>query len=105
MSTNSEPDESSSIASSDSISNELDTLLERCEQLHKHIHNSTETLHAIHRLVDAGGNIKIVIDSVIRDFNEVLEELHAAALERVKAGEQSNFGSALLAVLERGHLE
>lgn len=104
MSTCSEDDTASRI-SSDSISNELDDLLQRCEQLHEHIQNSTKTLHSIHQLVSSGGNIKIIVDGTTRDFNELLEELHVVALERVRAGEQSNFGTALLAMLEQGHLE
>ena len=104
MSTCSE-DDTASCTSSDSISNELDDLLQRCEQLHEHIHNSTETLHTIHQLVSSGGNIKITLEGATRDFNEFLEELHVAALERVRAGKQCNFGASLLTVLELGHLE
>jgi hypothetical protein len=55
--------------------------------------------------VTAAGGIKITIDGVTRDFDELLEELHEAALKRIRSGEQSAFGLALLAVLEQGHLE
>jgi hypothetical protein len=105
MSTSSDSSSIVSDTSSDSIFNELDGLLQRCEQLHDHIHNSTETLHAIHRLVEAGGNIKITFNNVTRDFDELLEELHVAALERVRAGAQSNFGYALLEVLGKAQME
>ena len=104
MSTCSEND-TASCTSSDSISNELDDLLQCCKQLHEHIQNSTETLHAIHQMVSLGENIKITVDSTTRDFNELLEELHMVALERVREGKQSNFGATLLAMLEQGHLE
>jgi hypothetical protein len=56
-------------------------------------------------MVVTGGNIKITIDGTTRDFDELLEELHEAALKHIRNGEQSAFGLALLAVLEQGHLE
>ena len=98
-------DDSLSVSSSNSICNELDDLLERCEQLHEHIQNSTETLHAIHRMVEVSENINITLDGTTRDFDEVLEELHAASLARVRNGEQNNFGVALFDVLDKGYLE
>jgi hypothetical protein len=98
-------DDSSSVTSSNSICNELDDLLERCEQLHEHIQNSTETLHAIHQMIETNGSIKITLNGATRDFDEVLEELHAVSMVRVRNGEQNNFGVALLDILEKGCLE
>jgi hypothetical protein len=56
-------------------------------------------------MVSSGGNIKIKINGAIRDFDEVLEELHVVALERIHNGEQSNFGTTLLAILGGAQME
>jgi len=46
--------------------------------------------------------IRITIDGVIRDLDEVLDELHTAALKEIEQTGESSFGSSLRSILDQG---
>jgi hypothetical protein len=91
---------SCSTGSNSSVYDEIGQLIERCEELHEHIHNSFETLQNIHTLVKNHTNIMVKYNDSIMDFDEVLEEVHKEALEDIKAKGVNTFGDKLTAVLD-----
>jgi hypothetical protein len=90
---------STSTFSNNSICDQIDNLIERCEQLHIHIHNSFDTIHTIKELVDTNLNINIVIDDKEKDLDIILEELHENAILKIKETGHSNFGEELLNII------
>jgi hypothetical protein len=93
----------SSITSSydnSSICDEIDQLIQTCEQLHSHIHNSFETLEGIQNMIESRNNITITYNGELCDFDEVLEKLHGEALENISVNGSNNFGEKLLKVLD-----
>ena len=49
--------------------------------------------------------IRITIDGTLRDLDEVLDELHANALQEIEQTGESSFGSSLRSILDRGTIE
>lgn len=83
-----------------SICQEIDELIDNCNQLHERIYDSFETLHSIKELIDNNTNIIVVSNDRICDFDEILEELHATALESIDSCGKNTFGQSLLNFLE-----
>lgn len=88
-----------------SICKELEDLEKQLLNTHLTLHTSIETLENIHTLVVSGKNINILCGGSIDkcDFDEVLEKLHAAAMEEIKASkgaECGGFSAKLLKVIE-----
>jgi hypothetical protein len=95
--------DSSSVTSSfDDISvcEEIGQLIERCEELHEHIHNSYETLQSIHSLVANQNNINVTHNGWTGDFEELLEVFHKEALTNISEGRDAEFGQKLLKMLD-----
>lgn len=90
---------SSSTYSNNSICEQIDNLIESCEQLHIHIHNSFDTLHTIKELIDSNSNINVVIDNEVKDLDSILEELHNNAVVKIKETGHTNFGKELLNII------
>ena len=90
----------SSMISNSSIFDEIDQLIQTCEQLHSHIHNSFETLQGIQDLIESRNNINITYNGELCDFDKLLEKLHGEALENISANGSNNFGGKLLKVLD-----
>jgi hypothetical protein len=84
-----------------SVCDEIGQLIENCEHLHHHIHNSFQTLHSIRSLIDAHTNINIVHEGKTEDFDEYLEKLHTEALENILTDCHNNFGERLLHILSK----
>lgn len=82
-----------------SVLEELEQLTAHCHQLHATHHEALQTLESLHRLVDQGDAIRVHYQCEDRDFGEVLEELHAGALEDVQKGGPVRFGAVLLEAL------
>jgi hypothetical protein len=100
-STNTLADDSSDISFEDgSICEEINQLIDRCEGLHEHIHNSFQTLDNIHSMILNHTNINVKYDTWIGDFEELLEEFHSKALANIKEKGENNFGELLLNALE-----
>lgn len=89
-----------STESNSSLYDEIGQLIERCEELHEHIHNSFETLQNIHTLVKNHTNIMVKYNDSIMDFDEVLEKVHKEALEDIKTKGDTTFGDKLITVLD-----
>ena len=85
--------------SNSSVYDEIGQLIERCEELHEHIHNSFETLQNIHTLVKNHTNIMVKYNDSIIDFDEVLEEVHKEALEDIKEKSVNTFGDKLISAI------
>jgi hypothetical protein len=77
---------------SDSICNEIDDLIDKCEELHTDINNSVESLKNIHSLVENHQNIIVTYKNMKYDFNEVLEIIHLQSLQDINY----NFSKNLL---------
>ena len=83
-----------------SISEELKRLAAHCHELHRQHHTALGTLKSIHRLVEQGESIRVHYQCEDRDIGDVLEELHATALDNVKKGQPAHFGTKLLEALQ-----
>jgi hypothetical protein len=91
--------DSCSTYSNNSICEQIDNLIESCEKLHIHIHNSFDTVHTIKELIDSNININVVINNEIKDLDSILEELHNDAILKIKETGHSNFGEELLNII------
>jgi hypothetical protein len=80
-----------------SVCDEIGQLIERCEELHEHIHNSFETLQAIDLLIKN----TVSADSWSGELNELLEKTHLEALQEIKEKGATNFGVKLLDILDK----
>ncbi len=85
---------------SNSVCDEIGQLIERCEELHEHIHNSFETLQNIETLVKNHTNILVKYNNSIMDFDDVLEKAHLEALEEIKEKGINTFGDKLLNTID-----
>jgi hypothetical protein len=83
-----------------SVCEEIGQLIEQCQSLHEHIHNSFKTLKNIHSLVENHNNINITYNSVTIDLNTILEQIHKEALEDIQKTCRNTFGERLLNMLE-----
>ena len=86
-----------------SICKELEDLERQLHGTHLALHNSIETLQGIHALVIAGKNINVVCGAEKCDFDEVLEKLHAVAMETISASQglkSGEFAEALLKAID-----
>lgn len=75
-----------------SICKELEELERQLHETHLTLHNSIKTLEGIHELVVSGKNINVVSGGDKCDFDEVLEKLHAVAMEEIEASKGADDG-------------
>ncbi len=85
---------------SNTVCDEIEQLIERCEELHEHIHNSFETLQNIETLVKNHTNILVKYNDSVIDFDEILEKAHLEALENIKEKGINTFGDKLLNTID-----
>jgi len=83
-----------------SICEELNDLIERCQEYHYHLHCAHETLAALEKLIDTHRNIIVSFDGWMGDFDELLEKLHKNALDNIVEKGENNFGKQLLNALQ-----
>ncbi len=83
-----------------SVCEEIGQLIEQCESLHEHIHNSFETLKNIHSLVENHQNIIVTYNDASMDLDDILEQIHKDAIEDIKQTGDNTFGERLLNMLE-----
>lgn len=83
-----------------SVCEEIGQLIEQCQSLHEHIHNSFETLKNIHSLVENHNNINVTYNGVTMDLDTILEQIHKEALEDIQKTCRNTFGERLLNMLE-----
>jgi hypothetical protein len=83
-----------------SVCEEIGQLIEQCESLHDHIHNSFDTLKNIHSLVENNNNIIVTYNDWSGDFDEVLELFHQDAMNNIKDGKESMFSQELLKMID-----
>lgn len=99
-------DDTASDSDSDSdlsICKELEELERQLHNTHLALHSSIETLENIHALVVSGKNINVRCGDTRCDFDEVLEKLHATAMEEIEASkgaECGEFGAKLLKAID-----
>jgi len=103
-------DEQSDIDDDDlSICKELEELERQLHETHFALHSSIKTLENINGLVVSGKNINVVGGSSSSsggdkcDFDEVLEKLHAAAMEEIEASkgaEDGGFSARLIKAID-----
>ncbi len=96
---------SSDSSDTNSICDELEHLLERCEQLHNNISAATEILQGLHTRIDNGDTINISLGGTMRNLDEVLEEIRVEAIAAIREGKANTFGQRLAAVLENGVIQ
>ncbi len=85
--------------SESSLCDELQELIVHCEALHLHHHTALETLERIQQLLDREEGITVHYQCEDRDFGEILEGLHAGALENIRAGRPPRFGDVVVEAL------
>jgi hypothetical protein len=103
MSTMSESDSDSDSAIS--ITEEMEDILSRCEQLHLHHQTAMDILQRIHSSFPSSSPITIPYQEKEADLGEVLEELHAHTLEQIKQGHRIHFSQVLLSVLSNDPMD
>ncbi len=89
----------SSISSSDSdisVCNDIEQLIQQCEQLHEHINNSFNLLQNLSEMLETNNNITILNNGILINLSELLESLHMKALNDIKENKNNNFGYELL---------
>jgi hypothetical protein len=92
----SESDNSSTTSFGDiSVCQDIDQLIESCQQLQEHIDSSFETLKGIQVLVQNHQNIIVTHNGWTGDFDELLERFHQEALNKIKNGESYNFSEII----------
>jgi hypothetical protein len=91
--------DSDSEISENSIFEDLEKLIESCHAIHSHLHNSTETLQNLHQLVANNTNIQFKYKGELRDFDDILEELHRAALKSIEETGKNTFGELFLTMI------
>jgi hypothetical protein len=91
--------DSDSDISENSIFEDLEKLIESCHAIHSHLHNSSETLQNLHQLVANNTNIQLKYKGELREFDDILEELHAAALKNIEETGANTFGELLRMML------
>jgi len=100
-------DEQSDIDDDDlSICKELEELERQLHETHFALHSSIKTLENINGLVVYGKNINVICGGSGGDkcdFDEVLEKLHAAAMEEIEASkgaEDGGFSARLIKAID-----
>ena len=79
-----------------SVCEEIGQLIERCEDLNNHIHNSFETLQNINSLIKTNTNITVTYNNLTCDFDEIIETFHNNALNNIKENGENSFSYILL---------
>jgi hypothetical protein len=83
-----------------SVCEEIGQLIQKCDELNTHIHNSYETLKNIQSLVENQNNIKVTYNEWSGNFKELLELFHEEALTNIKNDKPSDFGQELIKMLD-----
>jgi len=86
-----------------SVCEEIGHLIERCQELQEHVHNSYEALQNIHSLVANQNNINVTHNEWTGDFEELLEVFHKEALTNISEGRSADFGEKLLKMLDEAY--
>jgi hypothetical protein len=91
--------DTSSVTSFEDISvcNEIDKLIEKCENLNNHIHTSYETLQNIQSLFQ--NNFIVTYNEWTGDFDELLNNIHNKCLKTIKETGDCNFGDMLIDII------
>jgi hypothetical protein len=88
-----------SISSNSSISNEINKILNSCEEIYTQINNSFETLENIETLIQNNKTIIISNENWSGDFDEILEIIHNESIQNIKENGSNIFGEKLLNIL------
>jgi len=89
----------SSDDSHSSLLDELQEVVEHCQELHRHHEIALSHLHTIQQLLALDTPITIHYQCEDHDFGTLLESLHAKALQDIDQGATNTFGQTLLHVL------
>jgi hypothetical protein len=89
-----------SLSSVASVEDELEILLLQLHEIHEQHNLLIESLESLHQRVLSEKNMSIQVsfENTIRDFDDVLDELHSIALAEIEENEKTNFGANLLAL-------
>jgi len=79
-----------------SVCEEISQLIDQCHLLHEHIYNSDITLENIKSLVKNNNNIKVTYNTLVCDFDNVLESIHISALKNIQEKGINNFSEKLI---------
>jgi hypothetical protein len=86
-----------------SVCEEIGQLIERCEDLNNHIHNSFQTLETIHSIIKNNNNIMVTHNDLTVDFDDLLESLHSETIHNIKNDNTNNFGQKLLDIVNNSY--
>jgi hypothetical protein len=89
----------SALSGDASVCDDIEELIDRCQDLHDHIHNTYETLQSIKSLIENHSSIMVTYRGWTGDFDELLERFHTNALTTIKEKSYTNFGEILLNAL------
>lgn len=95
--------DSSSVISLGNISvfNEINDLIERCEELNEYINNSFTTINNIKSQIINHQNIIVTYNDLICDFDNVLQIFHLNALKKIDENKPNSFGNQILNELDK----
>jgi hypothetical protein len=84
-----------------SITNDINDLINNCHKLHATIIEANNLLDNIKDKIDMHNSITIMSDGVQSDFYELLELHHKDALSNIEAGRPNIFEDALLDAIDK----
>ena len=93
--------DNSSVTSFDNISvcQEIGEFIERCEELHTLISDSSDTLNQLKNMIDSNATIKVTYNGVTSNLDELLEQIHQETLENIPTSDKNVFGERLMTML------
>jgi hypothetical protein len=88
-------------ADSSTVLNDIDEIIQRCQNITLQVNNSDKALNNVKSLMQI---INVSYRGAEGDFSELLDVLHDNAISNIKNGAPSNFTENLLEILEDANL-
>jgi hypothetical protein len=92
---------SSVLSCPSSIIDEIQQLIDNFEETYKYLHDSIHTLNSIRDYICNSSDIKISINNIQYDLDDLIETIHLKSLEKIREIGEMNFGEELLKILEK----
>jgi hypothetical protein len=97
----SDTDSDTSSYSDISICKEIDELLTRMNQIHKHHIHALDSLESIHNLIKTHTNMVVTYKGQDQDFNTILEGIHEETMRQIEEGISVSFAKKIMKTLDQ----
>lgn len=97
-------DSSSDLSSQEdnSLFQEIEQLMEQCQDIHLHHLTAIQSLYSIQQLLSSQSKILCTYQQQEpRDFDSILEELHTQVMNDINEGKSVNFSQLLLNAMDQ----